>query len=261
MDFDLESYFDKLHLSGVKLTEGQKNWYRKKYETQQEDMLREYPSTPEEAFLVSQEANWYSRQMKELYDLGHITKISLDKSQVVHTAWDLGQADHMCIWFFQINPVGEIMLIDYFQKTDFALNEVISFLQSKGYSYGTHIWPHDANARDRSGITFVSQAHSLGISGIVLDSQSRADGINLVRSTLSKCWFDQSKCKEGLECLENYKKRWNTSIGGYSDEPLHDKYSHGADAFRYLCSGLSKVQGSSKSIENDYKALRNFWGG
>jgi hypothetical protein len=256
----LKDYFAKITLSGLTLTQNQKNWYVAKWQTQKEDMLREFPSTAEEAFAVSQESNWYSRQMKELYDNGNITRISWDRSQPVHTSWDLGQADKMAIWFFQINRVGEVMVIDFFQKTDFALQEVVALLQSKGYTYGTHIWPHDANARDRSGITFVSQARELGISGIVLPQQSFADGINIVRSTLPKCWFDQKKCKEGLNALENYRKKWNSTIGGYTGEALHDSNSHAADAFRYLCCGINKINPSEGSVSGDYAALRKFWG-
>lgn len=256
---DISDYFAKLHNQGIILTDGQKRWYAKKHEILQEDMLREYPSTPEEAFMASQEGNWFAAQIKELYENGRVTKISHDKALPVHTAWDLGQADFTAIWFFQINPVGEVMVIDYFQKTDTPLDQIAQMLQQKGYTYGTHIWPQDAKARDRAGITFQSQAASYNLIGIVLEQHGLIDGINLVRSTLSKMWFDGVKCKEGLACLENYKKRWNTSIGGFTSDPVHDEYSHGADAMRYLCAGIKKVQHSG-SMESDYNALRAFWG-
>jgi hypothetical protein len=81
----------------------------------------------------------------------------------------------------------------------------------------------------------------------------------LVKTTLSRCWFDKIKCKDGLISLENYKKKWNSSIGGWSSEDEHDEYSHASDAFRYLCAGLKKVQGNN-SLEDDYKALRSYWG-
>lgn len=258
---ELKDYFAKLSLQGIELSESQKNWYVAKWHTQQEDMLREFPSTADEAFAVSQEGNWYSREMKYLYDNGHITRVSYDKALLVHTAWDLGQRDKTAIWFFQINRVGEIMVIDYFQKTDFEISHLAELLKSKGYAYGTHIWPFDAASRDRAGNTFVKQAHALGISGVTLDNIPFRDGISCVRSTISKCWFDQQKCKEGLSALENYKKQWNNTLGGYTDKDLHDASSHGADAFRYLCSGISKIQSSSGSLNNDYAALRKYWGG
>jgi hypothetical protein len=155
----------------------------------------------------------------------------------------------MAIWFFQINRVGEVMVIDYFQRSDMPLDQVVQMLNSKGYTYGTHIWPHDAKARDRAGITFEMQARNYDLSGYILEQGGLLDGINLVRTTLSKVWFDGGKCKEGLNALSNYKKQWNNQIGGFMSKPVHDEASHGSDAFRYLCAGLDKI--NSKTTSND----------
>lgn len=256
---DLSEYFASLALKGVNLTDGQKLWYQKKYDVLQEDMLREYPSFPEEAFMASQVGNWYAQQLKELYESGHVTNISYDKTQPVHCAWDLGQSDCTAIWFFQINRVGEIMVIDYFERSDTPLDSIVQILNSKGYTYGTHIWPSDARARDRAGITFEQQARNFSLHGIVLQQHGLLDGINLVRTKLNKMWFDEVRCKEGLKALSNYKKKWNAQIGGYSSIPQHDDASHGSDAMRYLCAGIDKIVDSG-TIEDDFKALRTYWG-
>jgi hypothetical protein len=260
MNQDLKEYFDKLELDGVKLTDPQKWWYSKKKETQGEFMSREYPSTPEEAFSASQDGYWYASNIKELYDTGHITNVSYDRAIPCHTAWDLGQADSMAIWFFQVNRSDDINIIDFWQKNNTPLDQVSILLKSKGYNYGIHIWPHDAGARDRSGITFVDQARPLGLTGVVLEPHSFLQGVNLVKTTLSKCWFDKTKCFEGLKMLENYKKKWNNSFGGWTSEPVHDDCSHCSDAMRYLAAGVKRVTSASGSLENDYKALRNFFG-
>lgn len=260
ISIDSKEYFDKLYLEGIKLTDPQKWWYVKKAVIQCEDMLREFPSTQEEAFLSSQVGNWYASQMKELYESEHVTKISYDRALPVHTAWDLGQADYMSIWFFQINRAGEIMVIDYFQRSDTPLDQISQMLTSKGYSYGTHIWPHDAKARDKAGITFEVQAREFNLCGVILECHGILDGINLVRTTLPKMWFDGVKCREGLSMLSNYKKKWNNSIGGFTSVPVHDEASHGSDAMRYLCSGLGKID-SRKDPKDDLKALRAYWGG
>ena len=257
----LEEYFAKLYNQGIRLTDPQKWWYTKKYEIQQEDMLREYPSYPDEAFQASQEGNWYAIQMKELWETGHITRVSYDSALPVYTAWDLGQADYTAIWFFQITRPGDINVIDYFQGRDKPLAQLSIILQSKKYNYSTYLLPHDANARDRAGITFVSQARAYGWNCLVLEQHGLRDGINLVRNTLGKCWFDQHKCHIGLQTLENYKKKWSPIIGGWSSEPLHDEYSHGADAFRTLAAGLSFLSSGFKGLESQFKALRSFWGG
>jgi hypothetical protein len=261
MTSDLNEYFDKLYLRGIHLSDGQKAWYKAKQQMLREDMTREYPSYPEEAFAASQDGYWYAREMKNLHETNHIANISYDRALPVHTSWDLGQADKMCIWFFQINRAEEINLIDYFGKNNTDLASCLSILNSKGYTYDTHLWPFDANARDRAGITFVMQAAEMNLHGIVLENHDLKDGIRLVRTTLSKCWFDQTKCKEGIQALENYKKRWSPQLGGWTSEPVHDDASHGADSFRYLCAGLKKIRGTSADLTNDAKALRSYWGG
>jgi hypothetical protein len=257
---DLKDYFNKLELDGIKLTDPQKWWYANKYKIQKDDMFREFPSKPEEAFSASQEGYWYATPIKEIYDSGRCTNIAYDRGLPVHTAWDLGQSDYMAIWFFQINRSDDINIIDYWQKNNTPLDQVSILLKNKGYNYGTHIWPHDANARDRGGITFVQQARPLGLTGIVLEPHSFIQGVNLVKTTLSKCWFDKTKCAEGLRMLENYKKKWSTSFGGWTADPVHDDCSHGADAFRYLCAGIKRAVASSGSLENDMSALRKYWG-
>lgn len=255
---ELKEYFDKLYLEGVRLSDPQKWWYCNKYEIQKQDMFREFPSKPEEAFQANQEGYWYAPYIKELYDNNHITNVSYDRALPVHTAWDLGQADYTAIWFFQLNRSGDINLIDFWQKNNTPLDQIAILLKSKGYNYGFHIWPHDAGARDRAGITFQQQARPIGITGMILEPHGLIQGISLVKTTLSRCWFDKNKCADGIKALESYKKRWNASFGGYSDVPVHDEYSHAADAFRYLCAGVQKVS-SSGSMESDYRALKHYF--
>ena len=257
---DLVDYFSKLSLSGINLKDPQKWWYANKYAIQKEEMFREFPSTPEEAFAASQEGYWYASVIKELFDAGKVTNVAYDRALPVHTAWDLGQHDATSIWFFQVNRSDDINIIDFWQKTDTKLDLIATMLKEKGYNYGMHLWPFDASSRDRSGITFVDQARLLGLMGVVLEPHSLIHGINLVKTTLNKCWFDQRKTLEGLKNLENYKKRWSSSLGGWTADPVHDESSHAADAFRYLCAGLKRLQGQTSGLEGDYAALRKFFG-
>jgi hypothetical protein len=59
-------YFEELEAKGIGLYPSQKFWYVKKAETQNTDMMREYPSTPDEAFHTSLEGAYYSRQMLDV---------------------------------------------------------------------------------------------------------------------------------------------------------------------------------------------------
>jgi hypothetical protein len=256
---DLADYFAKLELDGIKLSLSQKWWYAAKIKSQREDMTREYPSTPDEAFQASQEGYWYSRDIKEAYDTGRITNIAYDKAIPVHTSFDLGQADAMSIWFFQINRTGEVNIIDFFQQTNFPLDQLMIMLDNKRYKYGTHIWPFDANARDKSGITFVDQARDHGLYGTVLKPHGFINGINQTRTAMSKFWFDKTKCKQGLQYLQSYKKQWSNTYGGWTSQAVHDDASHAADSLRYLAAGMGMVDNEFNSTD-DNKAAKQFLG-
>jgi phage terminase large subunit len=67
----------------------------------------------------------------------------------------------------------------------------------------------------------------------ILDRVPVVDSINAARTIFNRCYFDRENCDEGLQCLRHYKYDV-AEDGSWSQKPLHDQYSHGADAFRML---------------------------
>ena len=64
------------------------------------------------------------------------------------------------------------------------------------------------------------------------------DGINSARLLIPLCEFNSTPAvQQGLEALKAYQKEWNEKMSRFSDTPLHNWASHGADAFRYLAIG------------------------
>jgi hypothetical protein len=59
----MQEYFAKLE-AGRPAHREQRAWYVKKAEQQGEDMKREYPSTPEEAFEASIEGAYFATEMR-----------------------------------------------------------------------------------------------------------------------------------------------------------------------------------------------------
>jgi len=80
----------------------------------------------------------------------------------------------------------------------------------------------------------------LGVRATVCKQFSLDDGLEAARLFLKRCWFDQARCKQGLEALQNYRRDENTRTGELRAEPVHDWASHGADAFRYAALGLKE---------------------
>ena len=127
----------------------------------------------------------------------------------------------------------------------------------QSWVYGFHFAPHDIQQRElSSGQSRVNKARELGINFQVLPSSSIEAGIELVRGILTKCWFDVDKCKRGIDCIENYRKKYNQTNQAYANNPLHDWSSHGADAFRYLATAHRSGMIDNYSIGGqDYEDL------
>jgi hypothetical protein len=81
----------------------------------------------------------------------------------------------------------------------------------------------------------------LGLNNITLAPPHRIeDGTNAVRLTIPKCWFDEGKCRRGLDALKLYRSDWDDKLQVLRPGPVHDWTSHAADAFRYLAMTLDR---------------------
>jgi phage terminase large subunit len=163
---------------------------------------------------------------------GRLTKVPYDASMPVDTDWDLG-IDAMAVWFSQAEPSGAVRMIDYEEDIGGGLPEMARRLQSKPYVYGQHWAPHDIETREiSSGATRRQAAAALGINFKVTPKIQVQDGIHAAQLMLSRCWFDEVKCKLGLEALRHYRKTFHQAHNVFSATPVHDFASHAADAFR-----------------------------
>ena len=212
-------------------------WYAKKSRQQGDDMKREYPSTPEEAFEAAIEGAYYAKAMQRLRKEGRITTVPYDAGYPVDTLWDLGMDDSMTIIFRQ--RIGmQNRLIDYLEASGEGLAYYARELDKRGYKYGTHFMPHDASQRELgTGIRRQDKAEELGIRPIEVVTRPRdidavLAGVEAGRSFLSTCVIDQVKCAKLIDCLDNYRREWDERLGAFKRTPLHNWASHGADALR-----------------------------
>lgn len=255
---ELEDYFQRVEDEmDVSLTRGQRAWYAKKAEEQRDKMTREHPSTPEEAFAASTESEYYAKAMAAAQAEGRIAELPIDLSRPVHTFWDIGHSDTTAIWFMQENGAW-FDFVDYYEAAGEQVAHYIRMLQQKGYLYGTHYWPHDGDNTDWSageGKTRRQIAEKAGLRNIriVPRIEDVTMGIDMVRQVLPRCRFDKVRCgpqkegdrRGGLECLRRYQKKWNDKTETYSDRPLHNWASNGADAFRQFAQGYQTSNGRS----------------
>jgi phage terminase large subunit len=98
---------------------------------------------------------------------------------------------------------------------------------------GTVYLPHDGGHGDyKTGKTAKQIMEDLKWTVEVLPNQPVADGIRAARMAFAQMSIDKIKCERLIECLKRYRR----SISNTTQEagnPVHDQFSHGADAYRY----------------------------
>jgi phage terminase large subunit len=182
----------------------------------------------------------YANEMSKLKASNQIGEVPYDPVVLVDTAWDLGIGDNTSIWFYQ-TVRNEIHVIDYYENNGQPITHYLSKLASKPYQYGKHNVPHDAEGRELgTGKSIADLMLAAGFRPTIVPKLTVEAGINAVRVMFPRFWFDENKCKEGLDCLMNYRRAFNSRLGEFKDEVVHDWASHGADAFRYLAVAHSE---------------------
>ena len=226
-----------------------KDWYFAEYrasrtnvlpahelEASAQDMTHdEYLQEYECSFEASIKGAIYGNEVRVARDAGRLSRVPYDPILPVDTDWDLGIGDATAIWFSQSLRTGEIRLIDYYEHSGEGLPHYAQVLRDRRYSYGTHWAPHDIEVKELgTGRSRLETARSLGITFRVVPKLSLEEGIHAARMIFPRCWFDAERCERGIEALQGYRRDYNTRIKEFTDRPVHDQYSHGADAFRYL---------------------------
>lgn len=202
---------------------------------------------------------WFSKEMAAATKDGRITTVPYEPLLPVDTDWDLGIADSMSIWFSQSTKAGQVRLIDYYEASGEGFPHFINLLKSKPYVYGKHWAPHDIAVRELgTGKSRLETAKALGLPFSVTPQLPVEDGIAAARLMLAKCWFDEEKTKTGVTSLRNYRKQFNARLNEFTGTPIHDIYSHAADAFRGLAVRWKQPLDEAKTAVEPYRPRGTF---
>lgn len=250
---EMIDYFNELEAQGIVLDDAQAAWYAVKRRLFKEDMKQEYPSTPEEAFSGAMEERYFGAQMAAARKHGRIKPIPILTNARVNLFFDLGR-DTTAIWFHQYAAL-EHRFIDYMQDVGKTLDFYAREIQKKGYLLGNIYLPHDG--QDKSVVTDITAEAEIKrlLPGVTVRIVPRIPqllmGINAARSSIAESYFHEVMCAKGIACLENYRKKWNESVGNWSDEPVHDEFSHGADAYRQFAQGWEPAHEQNRNKSAD----------
>lgn len=197
----------------------------------------EYAQEYECSFEAAVRGAYYGKEMNDAEEAGRIGVVAYDPRLPVHTAWDLGFADSTVIWFIQTHG-RETRVIDVLKGEGVGLDWYAKQLQGRDYLWGNHYLPHDVEVRELgTGKSRKEVLAGLGIKATVCPNIPLADGIQAVRMLLPTCWFDATKCKDGVEAMRMYRRDYDEKRQEFRVQPLHNWTSHYADAFRYFAVG------------------------
>ncbi|QOW47870.1 terminase [Acinetobacter piscicola] len=230
---------DKMNIK-MRIDPDQRAWYvatrANDLSNNQARMWQEYPSFPDEAFQVSTEGNYYANDMLDLRKRDGITDVEV-LDIPTNTFWDIGNHDGCAIWHHQMMNQQD-RFIDYDEAHGQDLRYYAKLIKDKPYIYQTHFLPHDA-AHQRLGDYNQSVLEMLeellpGHNFVVIPRITLlTTGIQQTRKHLKNAWFDETRCKLGIERIEGYKKKFNQTDNRYIDQPdKSNGCSEGADALR-----------------------------
>lgn len=191
----------------------------------------EYEQELECSFIAAIKGSYYGAIMADLERQGRIRHVDWDRSQPVLTSWDIGWTDATAIWFYQLG-FQELRFINYYEAVNQDIAHYAKVLQDTGYNFKTHNLPPDAKAKTLAsgGRSVVMQlAEFVGVDKIHVNEQTNLqDDIQATRAILLRCWFDATRCKQGLEALRQYQRTWDAERKVFLPNPLHNWASHGA---------------------------------
>jgi phage terminase large subunit len=199
----------------------------------------------------------FAKEMQQAEKDGRITRVPYDPAKPVHAIFDLGWSDSTSIWFLQY--VGmETRLIRYIEDNQKTMTHYLATMQTFGYVYDTIWLPHDAENKTlaAAGRSIDDIVRGAGYKTQILPKVPIVDSINAARTIFPNCYFDRENAAEGLECLRHYRYEVDPETGQFSRNPLHDHYSHGADAFRYIAL---MVKEPTKRKSKPQAALAGGW--
>jgi len=183
----------------------------------------------------------YADEFQALIDDHRITRVSHDPVLKTHCVFDLGWNDAMTIIMVQKSG-SEARIIDYIEESHQTLDWYSNTLRQRNYNWGKVYLPHDAVSKDyRTGKSAAEIMTQLGWSVEIVPIGDVEHGIRLSRLLFPRVWMDKEKTARLQECLKRYRRSINATTN-QPTSPLHDEYSHGADAFRYLATAVDSMR-------------------
>lgn len=193
----------------------------------------EYDNIWEGICLPAVQGAIYADEVAKATEAKRICDVPYDPALKVHVIWDLGWNDSMFLILVQ-KHLSSLRVIEVIEDDHKTYDWFSAELRNRRLNYGKMWLPHDAmHASPESGRTPNKILQDLGWSTMPIPNQAVETGIKQARMTFPQVYFDRNKAARLVQCLKRYRRSVPTTTNEPAS-PLHDEWSHGADAFRYL---------------------------
>lgn len=221
-------------------------WFTPELEAERMDTLRRdpvgYRTIWEGKCRPAVEGAIYAAEIEAAQE--RIRPVPVDPLLKTHAVFDLGWNDAMAIVLVQ-KQASELRIVGYIEDSHRTLADYSADLLAMRLNWGEVYLPHDGKAKNiQTGQSAQEVMQALGWSVSCLAQDNVEDGIRAARLTFPRIFFDQTRAARLIECLKRYRRAVN-KVTGEAGAPLHDEYSHGADAFRYACMAAEQMSNSS----------------
>lgn len=204
----------------------------------------------------------YFDAMAQAIAAGRIRDVPQDAQLKTHVIVDLGWNDATTMILAQ-KVSSEIRIVHYIEGNQRTLADYSAELRNlrlddQAVNWGNVWLPHDGfHKRQQTGKDDAQILTELGWTvepkeNLTITTVDR--GIERAREMFPRVYFNQKRTERLIECLKRY--RWNISQKtGEAIQPLHDEFSHGADAFRYLALAADKLSNDQWGGKLNYPRL------
>jgi len=179
---------------------------------------------------------------------GHFKRLPYDKELPVYTAWDIGNADHTAIIFFQIDKNQDIKVIDLIE-TSRAAGGVEYFVQEiakRKFPVQQHFLPFDAAYhKGAKNETYTDELRKLGVKNykVLKRVNTVTDKVNFLRTEFKRLFIDNRQDRL-IECLRGMEYEWSDSKQTWSSRPSHKGgYIDVVDALCYMAQASRDIDG------------------
>lgn len=204
----------------------------------------------------------YAQEVADIHAEGRVCLLPHDPKLKTHVVLDLGWNDSLFAGLVQ-RHLSSIRVIETIETDHKTYAWLSNELKRRRFNWGTMYLPHDgAHGNAQTGLSARQQMRDLGWRTALVPNVPVETGIRTARQALARAYFDKAKAfttqpprpDDGVvigslgECLKRYRRHINSKTAE-AGTPVHDKFSHGADFWRYVALVADKMTNENETPE------------